>query len=183
MFNPSLYGPGGMNGYGYGAQSRVGDISGYNAYLNQMQGIVPQAQSFSPNPPPARENIVTRQVTSVEEARAVIPEPMTTYLFPDTSTGKIYMKRMGANGMSEFYTYAPEPYEKKEVAVAAEASAVSPLEEINERLANIEAAIGGLKNDKSVPNVRANAKPDAGNARKPAADDDGKDALAKSTAL
>ena len=101
--------------------------------------------------------LVCKQVGSIEEARSAIIDPVSLYLFPDFSTGKIYVKKMGDNGHSEFYSYAQE----------AEQKPVDPFDEIRQRLSNIEAKLGG--NNESVPvhkksNTRTDTTADAENA-------------------
>ena len=51
---------------------------------------------------------ITKQVSSIEEARAYIIDGVNTYLFVDYQGGKIYMKRLGNNGTSEFYVFTAE---------------------------------------------------------------------------
>lgn len=97
----------------------------YNQFPNHQQ--VPQINS--------------RFVTNIEEAKAAMIDPLSCNLFLDSGTGKIYLKKLGNNGQSEFLTYAIE--EQKE-------QITNPINEINVRLSNIEKIIGELKNDKSV---------------------------------
>lgn len=92
---------------------------------------------------PTQQNsprLVCRQVGSIEEARSAIIDPVSLYLFPDFSNGKIYVKKMGDNGHSEFYQYAQE----------AEQRPVDPMDEIRQSLKNIEARLGGY-DGKSIP--------------------------------
>lgn len=77
---------------------------------------------------------ITKQVSSIEEARAYIIDGVNTYLFVDYQGGKIYMKRLGNSGTSEFYVFTAE-----------QSSNVNPLEQINMRLSNIEKQLGGMK--------------------------------------
>lgn len=100
-----------------------------------------------------------RQVGNVEEAKGFPVDPCTTYIFTDSGTGRIYVKKLNpGNGKSDFFTYA-----------ALEESDTDPMAEINARLSRIEAYIGGL-NDKP---VSAHAEPDGSHAKS----DDGKDAV------
>lgn len=78
---------------------------------------------------------ITKQVSSIEEARAYIIDGINTYLFVDLQSSKIYMKRLGNNGISEFYVFTAE-----------QSSNVNPLEQINMRLSNIEKRLGGYTN-------------------------------------
>lgn len=95
--------------------------------------------------PPQQNQINSRFVTNVEEARAAMIDPLSYNLFLDTNTGKIYLKKLGNNGQSEFLCYTIE--EVKE-------NVKDPFREINTRLSKIEGYLGGLKNDKSVPDVQ-----------------------------
>lgn len=100
---------------------------------------------------PTQQNsprLVCRQVGSIEEARSAIIDPVSLYLFPDFSNGKIYVKKMGDNGHSEFYQYAQE----------AEQRQLDPMDEIRQHLASIDAKLGGY-NGKSIP---VSEKPHAG---------------------
>ena len=99
-------------------------------YRNQINQLQNQYQPF-----------ITRQVTNIDEAKASIIDPTSTYLFIDSNAGKIYMKRMNNNGLSDFFTFkVEEPIQEK---------ATNPLDEINLRLTNIENKLGGIY-DKSI---------------------------------
>ena len=134
------------------------DLYGRNQFQQQMfnpgqmyQQIQPQTTQF-----------ITRQVSNIEEAKACLIDPLSTFLFIDSSCGKIYMKRMNNNGLSDFYVFSVEE-NKQEMKQ-------DPLEAINKRLENIENKLGGINvqsvsNDGSKPNeshaesnVPANAK-------------------------
>ena len=84
--------------------------------------------------------MVCRQVGSADEARNAIIDPVSLYLFPDLSSGKIYVKKMGDDGHSEFYSYAQEIQQKP----------VDPMDEIRQRLTNIENKLGGHNEPVSV---------------------------------
>lgn len=117
-------------------------------YLRQAQQLSQQYQ-FPPHPQPqqpAMQNapqFVTRFVGNIEEAKAAMTDALSTYLFVDQNTGRIYMKRLSNNGLSEFYVY--------EIADTNKQVKTDPLSEINARLSNIEHVIGEIRNDKSVP--------------------------------
>lgn len=98
--------------------------------------------------PPQQNQINSRFVTNVEEARAAMIDPLSYNLFLDTNTGKIYLKKLGNNGQSEFLCYTIEEV-KEDVK--------DPFREINTRLSKIEGYLGGLKNDKSVSDVQQSA--------------------------
>lgn len=88
-------------------------------------------------PRPQMPQVFSYFVTSVDEAKAAIVDGCAINLFLDTSNGKIYLKKMGNNGISDFLVYNAEGGQKKNT--------------VEERLANIEKIIGG-QNDKPVSN-------------------------------
>ena len=88
-------------------------------------------------PYPQQPQINSRFVTNIEEAKAALIDGISTNLFVDTSTGKIYLKQVNNNGQADFFVYSIEEAPK------------DPLIEINSRLTRIENYIGG-SNDKSV---------------------------------
>lgn len=110
-------------------------------YLRQ-----PYQQQF--NFPPAQPQIRANFVSSVEEARASQIDFLSTSLFCDTASGKIYLKKIGDNGKPIFLTYIIE-----------EEQTTDPLAQINERLSNIEKYLGGRRNE-SVSNDVGYAKPE-----------------------
>lgn len=96
--------------------------------------------------------LVIKQVGSIDEAKGAIIDPFSLFVFVDFSCGKIYVKKMGESGQSEFYIYNQEQAQKQ----------VDPMTEIRQRLANLEALLGG-GNGKSVPDIPGNEKSGAGN--------------------
>ena len=100
--------------------------------------MYPYQQQWLPFPP-QQPQLNSRFVTNIEEAKASMIDGISTNLFVDTSTGKIYLKKLNNNGQADFFVYAIEEQKPPR----------DPLEEINERLTKIENYIGGL-NDKSV---------------------------------
>lgn len=90
--------------------------------------------------PQSSPRLVCKQVGSIDEARSAIIDPVSLYLFVDFSNGKIYVKKMGDNGHSEFYQYTQE----------IEQVPVDPMDEIRQRLSNIEAKLGGHNEPVSV---------------------------------
>lgn len=101
----------------------------------------PQANNFQ-----NQSQFITKQVTNIEEAKAYIVDPFNSYLFVDINSGKIYMKKMNNNGMSDFYVFSIEENVKQD-----------PFAEINRRLDNIENKLGGI-NVQSISND-AESKP------------------------
>ena len=119
----------------------------YPIYTNSFP-----AQQSSPR-------LVCRQVGSIDEARNAIIDPVSLYLFPDFSSGKIYVKKMGDDGHSEFYSYTQEIEQKP----------ADPMDEIRQRLSNIEAKLGGNNEPVSVPE-KSHARTSSGSNAKNAAD-------------
>lgn len=119
----------------YPYQNPVNDFYMNNARQPQQQWL--------PFPPPQPQipQVITKFVSNIEEAKAAIADPLSILIFVDSANGKIYVKKMGDKGLSEFYIYAQEEAPK------------DPYIEINNRLSRIENVIGGLVNDKSVSNV------------------------------
>lgn len=95
-----------------------------------------QPYQFPPSQPQAPQ-IRANWVSSVEEAKASQIDFVSTNLFCDTASGKIYLKRIGNDGRPQFITYTIEEDVKQ----------TDPLSEINSRLSNIENFIGGLRNE------------------------------------
>ncbi len=119
----------------------VNDFYMRSAATNMYQQPPYQQQFNFPPPQPRLPPIHSTWVTSKEEARASHTEDfLATNIFIDTSTGKIYMKRMDNDGKAQFLTYVIEEPEED----------IDPLVSINTRLSKIESLIGGL-NDKSIP--------------------------------
>lgn len=105
-------------------------------YMNNAR---PPQQQWLPFPPqtPPQPQIASRFVTNIEEAKAALIDPLSINVFMDSANGKIYIKKMGDKGLSEFYIYSAEEAQK------------DPITQINERLSKIELFLGGL-NDKSI---------------------------------
>ena len=106
----------------------------FGQFGNMFQQF-PQANNFQ-----NQSQFITKQVTNIEEAKAYIVDPFNSYLFVDINSGKIYMKKMNNNGMSDFYIFSIEENVKQD-----------PFTEINRRLDNIENKLGGI-NVQSVSN-------------------------------
>lgn len=110
----------------------------YQNPMNDYYLRQPYQQTF--NFPPQQPQIKANWVSSIEEARASQIDFVSTNIFLDTASGKIYLKRIGDNGKPQFITYIiEEDVQEKD-----------PLTEINSRLLNIENFLGGLRNE-SVP--------------------------------
>lgn len=120
---------------------------------NQLNQLNNQRATFTPYPQQNQNNnqFFIKQVGSIDEARSYPVDPSVIYLFPDTGTGKIYLKRLNTdNGKSELFTYSPEQENASAPAVQTD-----PLAEIKDRLTNIETQIGGIYESVSVLNKPA----------------------------
>ena len=95
--------------------------------------------------PQMMPQINARFVTCVEEARASMIDGYSTNIFLDTSTGKIYLKKLNNNGLADFLVYTTE-------------ERADPLAEINTRLTKIENYLGGKDESISEPIKPAIAK-------------------------
>lgn len=105
----------------------------------------PYAQNMGNQPSPTPQmNLSIRRVSNIEEARAAMIDPMGVYFFADMGSGKIYMKQMKNDGSAEFYTFGIE-----QQVTSNETEVKNPLVEINQRLTNIEAKLGGIINVQS----------------------------------
>ena len=83
-------------------------------------------------------------VSSIDEARAARSDDfLSTNIFLDSGTGKIYLKKIDNNGKPMFLTYTVEEPVTEQKA--------DQLSEINARLCNIESVLGSMRNDKSIP--------------------------------
>lgn len=116
--------------------------------LGQMYPNFPQPDYRQPQPA-----FQVKAVSSIEEARAFIVNPIYTYLFVDMGNGRIYLKRMGNNGLSEFFVYEvnENPTEPK-----------SPIDELKDRIAELENQIKELRSNEPVSNDGRDAKPNEG---------------------
>ena len=110
----------------------------FGQFGNMFQQF-PQPNNFQ-----NQSQFITKQVTNIEEAKAYIVDPFNSYLFVDINSGKIYMKKMNNNGMSDFYVFSIEENVKQD-----------PFAEINRRLDNIENKLGGI----NVQSISNNAEP------------------------
>lgn len=106
----------------------------FGQFGNMFQQF-PQPNNFQ-----NQSQFITKLVTNIEEAKAYIVDPFNSYLFVDINSGKIYMKKMNNNGMSDFYIFSIEENVKQD-----------PFAEINKRLDNIENKLGGV-NVQSISN-------------------------------
>lgn len=78
---------------------------------------------------------VVRQVSNVEEAKACLIDPVNVWLFVDMQAGRIYMKRMGSNGLSVFNVFSCSDGE-------AVSGGADPLKALSDRVTALENALG-----------------------------------------
>lgn len=123
---------------------------------NQLNQLNSQRQTFNPYPQQA-DPFFVRQVGSIEEVKGFPVEPQTMYLFPDTGTGDIYLKRLNTdNGKSEIITYKPEAQpSEKQTPVHVNHTDVP---EIEKRLNAIEKKLGEVH--ESISSLKVHAEPD-----------------------
>lgn len=120
------------------------------AQQSMIQSQLNQLNQRQFTPYPSQEHFITKQVGSIEEVRGYPVEPSMMYLFPDTGTGYIYLKKLNTeNGKSEIITYKP----------IEESEHTDP---ITSRLDSIEKKIGVIYESISSPKVHA--EPSRGNA-------------------
>jgi hypothetical protein len=86
----------------------------YAQRAREYGGLPPQSyQNYQPPyQPVSQPGIICRTVTSVDEVKAFMIEPSTTYFFIDQTNGKVYTKRID-NGVLSFQAYIPDPAQEK----------------------------------------------------------------------
>lgn len=118
-----------------------------NMIQNQLNQLNSQRQTFNPYPNQS-EQFLTRQVGSIEEVKAYPVEPGMMYLFPDTGTGDIYLKRLNTdNGKSEIITYKPHSEVKKMNTdhTPSESDIATRLDSIEKKIGDIYESISSTK--------------------------------------
>lgn len=96
--------------------------------LNQLNRSYNYSQTNNPQ-------FVVKPVGSVEEAKGYPVDLNTMYLFPDSGSGKIYLKRLNTeNGKSELFTYTLEEVKAEQKT--------DPMSQILSRLDSIDKKIG-----------------------------------------
>lgn len=128
----------------------------YNNYPHQNYDMYrqPMYNNYA-TPTPRSSQFITKMVTSIEEARASIIDGLYTHLFIDINSGKIYLKRINNNGLSDFFIYSIEEQKTN--------NPNEPFNLILNRLDVIENKLGELYANESVKNdgttdVTTNAK-------------------------
>jgi len=110
------------------------------AQQSLIQNQLNQLNQRSFNPYPQSEPFQIKQVGSIEEVKGFPVEPNIMYLFPDTGTGHIYLKKLNTdNGKSEIITYKPEDSEKHTDPV------IERLDSIDKRIGAVYESISGIK--------------------------------------
>ena len=107
--------------------------------IAQQQMIQNQLNQLNRSYPYPTQNpqFFVKPVGSIEEAKGYPVDLNTMYLFPDSGSGKIYLKRLNTdNGKSELFTYTIEQTKTE--------TKVDPIESINTRLDSIEKKMGGI---------------------------------------
>lgn len=119
--------------------------------LNQLNS---QRQTFNPYPQQT-DSFFIRQVGSIEEVKGYPVEPQMMYLFPDTGTGDIYLKRLNTdNGKSEIIIYKPQPSSEKAGPMQSDHHDVP---EIETRLSSIEKKLGEVY--ESISSLKTHSEP------------------------
>ena len=123
-----------------------------NYYQSYLQQSVPQPYNYSqPSPQvPQSPQYVVRQIGNIEEAKSFSVEPGCIYLFIDNANKTVYIKTMGNDGLSRF-----ESYKRLEETSQIK---VDPIQEVNQRLCNIENILGGMRNGKPYANDAVHAE-------------------------
>lgn len=142
-----------MNNYG----NPFNNYQRNTLFQPQTFGSPIQGIPYSSNPPyqqPHQPQFRVMPVGSVDEARANPVDPGMPCLYPDTGTGKVYLKMFNTTtGKSDLFTYVLEES-------PAEQKPQDPMQEIKTRLSGIEQKIGVL-----YESISGNAKSNAGNAK------------------
>ena len=108
-------------------------------YLNNAR----LPQPFPQFPPQNVPQIKCFVVTSINEAKSAMIDPLCINLFVDTSNGKIYLKKIGNNGQPQFLVYMVD-----------EKITTDPMTDINNRLTKIENYIGRITDESVSGNER-----------------------------
>lgn len=103
------------------------------AQLNQMQ------QPMNPQNQPQTQYFV-KEIDGFDDAKKIVPNFGEIFILLDSNNGKIYLKQMNPDsGKSDYLFYNIDNSEKEETK--------DPIAIINDRLTNIEKAIGDLRNE------------------------------------
>ena len=119
-----------------------------NMYNNFQQYVPPYMQQQQAQPiqhlPSAEPRVVTYSVESAEQLSGIVPMPNTLYMGINKKDGKIYLRSMNNDGLTEVKTYS----------LVTEQTKKTDMQEILERLDKIEKKLntGGV-NESNDPNV------------------------------
>lgn len=114
-----------------------------NPYYMQMMQQAGQQHGMPlqniPQQPVIRPTVIPYNVETAEQMSAIIPMPNTIYLGINDKDGKIFIKRMNNDGLTEVQTYM----------LAGEQTKKTDTQEILARLANLETKLlsMGVKNE------------------------------------
>jgi len=115
-----------------------------NPYYMQMMQQAGQQQHGMPlqnipQQPVIRPTVIPYNVETLEQMSAIVPMPNTIYLGMNDKDGKIFIKRMNNDGLTEVQTYM----------LAGEQTKKTDTQEILARLANLESKLlsMGVKNE------------------------------------
>lgn len=103
-----------------------------NMYNNFQQYVPPYMQQQQAQPiqhlPASQPKVVTYTVESAEQMSGIVPMPNTLYMGINKKDGKIYLRSMNNDGLTEIKTYS----------LVTEQTKKTDMQEVLERLASIE---------------------------------------------
>jgi hypothetical protein len=111
---------------------------GNNYYGNEYdfyQQSYPQTMNYQQVYPQMyrQHQFITRMVSNIDEAKCSLVDGLSTHIFVDYNSGKIYLKKLNNSGLSDFLVYSLDQNPK---------AVENPLVLINERLTAIEKILG-----------------------------------------
>lgn len=114
-------------------------------YMQMMQQAQPQGMTIQslPQQQMAKPTVVPYNVETPEQMSAIVPMPNTIYLGLNDREGKIFIKRMNNDGLTEVKTFV----------LAGEQRKKTDTQEILERIANIEKKLNIGVGDESNGNL------------------------------
>lgn len=109
-----------------------------NPYMNYNQYTPPYVapQPIQHVPQPAEPKVVSYSVESAEQLSGIVPMPNTIYLGMNLKDGRIFLRRMNNDGLTEVKTFS----------LVGEQTRKTDTQEILDRITNIERklSIGGI---------------------------------------
>lgn len=117
----------------------------YYMQMMQQAGQQPQGMAIQnlPQQQTVKPTVVPYNVETVEQMSAIVPMPNTIYLGLNDKDGKIFVKRMNNDGLTEVRTYTQIGEQTKK----------TDTQEILERLVNIEKKLNIGGSDESNGNA------------------------------